>query len=136
MQNTHGIRFTAAASRGDICAIWAVKQRGILSRLGVETASNSFHDTMLQTQPIRNCILKRAYRNTPLSKDAKQTNRLHSGTRSIVERVFGVLKLHYGMGRARYLGLARNQARFMLMAFAYNLKRAFAIHTECHLSTE
>ena len=94
------------------------------------------HDTLLQTQHVRNCILKRAYRNTPLSKTAKQTNRLHSGTRSIVERVFGVLKLHYGMGRARYLGLARNHARFMLMAFAYNLKRAFAIHTACHLSTE
>jgi IS5 family transposase len=40
------------------------------------------------------------------------------------------------MGRARYLGLARNHARFMLMAFAYNLKRAFAIRTACHLSTE
>ncbi|MDE3022944.1 MAG: IS5 family transposase [Pseudomonadota bacterium] len=94
------------------------------------------HDTLLQTRPIRNGILKRAYRNTPLSKAARQTSRNHSATRSIVERVSGVMKLHYGMGRARYLGLARNQARFMLMAFAYNLKRAFTIHTECHRSTE
>ena len=94
------------------------------------------HDALLQTRPIRNGILKRVYRNTPLSKAARQTNRNHSTTRSIVERVFGVMKLHYGMGRARYLGLARNQARFMLMAFAYNLKRAFTIHTECHRSTE
>lgn len=94
------------------------------------------HDMLLQTRHVRNCILKRAYRNTPLSKATKRTNRLHSSTRSIVERVFGVMKLHYGMGRARYLGLVRNQARFMLIAFAYNLKRAFSIHTACHLSTE
>lgn len=94
------------------------------------------HDDLLQTRHIRNRILKRAYRNTPLSKDTKQFNRQQSGTRSIVERVFGVLKLHYGMGRARYLGRVRNQARFMLMCFAYNLKRAFAIHSACHLSTE
>ena len=40
------------------------------------------------------------------------------------------------MGRARYLGLTRNHARFMLMGFAYNLKRAFTIQTACQLTTK
>jgi len=51
------------------------------------------------------------------------SNRINSGVRSIVERVFGVLKLHYGRGNARYLGLSRNKTRFGLMSLAYNIKR-------------
>ena len=49
------------------------------------------HDALLATQGSKNCILERAYRNTPLTKAQKQRNRRHSGIRSIVERVFGVL---------------------------------------------
>ena len=30
--------------------------------------------------------------------------------------------------KARYLGLKRNQARFMLAAMAYNIKRGVAVH--------
>jgi Transposase DDE domain len=43
--------------------------------------------------------------------------------------VFGILKQHYGIAKARYLGLKRNQARFMLAAMAYNIKRGVAIQT-------
>jgi len=85
------------------------------------------HEAHLALQGIVSGILKRAYRNTPLTEAQKQQNRINSGTRSIVERVFGVLKLHYGMAKARYLGLARNHARLMLMTMAYNLKRGLAI---------
>ena len=75
--------------------------------------------------------MRRAYRNRPLSKEDKLFNRLHSGIRSIVERAFGVLKQHYGMGRARYLGLARNQTRFAIMCVAHNLKRGHSIQASC-----
>jgi hypothetical protein len=51
-----------------------------------------------------------------------------------VERVFGVFKLYYGMGQARYLGLARNAVRFGLMCFAYNLKRSIKIQRLCNPS--
>jgi len=44
--------------------------------------------------PIEHDALKRAYRNRPLGKEDKQFNRLPSGTRSPVERVFGVFKQH------------------------------------------
>ena len=56
----------------------------------------------------------KAKRNQPLNEQQKHLNRQWSSVRCTVERVFGVLKQHYGIGKARYLGLKRNQARFML----------------------
>lgn len=82
---------------------------------------------LLEKQSISNKVLKRAYRNKPLTDEDKAINRQNSGTRSIVERTFGVLKLHYGMSKARYLGLNRNKARFGLMSIAHNIKRGMSI---------
>ena len=79
------------------------------------------HDQWLSERDIDNRLTRRAYRNRPLSEKDKQFNRLHSGVRSTVERVFGVLKQHYGMRKARYLGIARNQTRFELMCVAHNI---------------
>ncbi len=87
-------------------------------------------DKFLKDNGITNRILNRAYRNKPLTKEQKRSNRLASGTRSIVERVFGVLKLHHAMGNARYLGLARNKARFGLMCVAHNIKRGLILHRQ------
>lgn len=89
------------------------------------------HDQWLSDRHIKNCLIKRAYRNRPLTADEKRFNRQHSGTRSIVERVFGVLKQHYGMGKARYLGIARNRTRFEMMCIAHNLKRGVSIQRSC-----
>ena len=88
------------------------------------------HDELLKAKHITNRVLNRAYRNKPLTERQKRSNRLASGTRSIVERVFGVLKLHYAMGNARYLGLARNKARFGLMCVAHNIKRGMILHRQ------
>jgi IS5 family transposase len=85
------------------------------------------HDSWLKQNKIENRIIRRAYRNRPLTSQDKQFNRLHSGTRSTVERVFGVLKLHYGMAKARYMGLARNRTGFELMCVAHNIKRGLSI---------
>ena len=81
----------------------------------------------LKQRKIKNRIIKRAYRNKHLTKQDKQFNQLHSGVRCTVERVFGVLKLHYGMGKARYMGLSRNRTRFELMCVAHNIKRGLSI---------
>ena len=88
------------------------------------------HDRMLAKRNIGNRILNKAKRNQPLSDRQKQHNRQWSSVRSTVERVFGVLKQHYGIGKARYLGLKRNQARFMLAAMAYNIKRGVTVQAE------
>lgn len=85
------------------------------------------HDEWLSSKRIDNRVTKRAYRNRPLTSQDKRFNRTHSGVRSTVERVFGVLKLHYGMAKARYLGLNRNRTRFEIMCVAHNIKRGISI---------
>jgi IS5 family transposase len=88
------------------------------------------HDRLLGS---RSCIHERAYRNKPLTHQQKQRNKARSWIRSGVERVFGQLKLHQGLGKARYLGLARNQVRFFLIAMSHNLKKGLSIYKECLL---
>jgi IS5 family transposase len=92
------------------------------------------HDNWLEDHHVDNKVIERAYRNTPLTPKQKKKNQRNSGTRCTVERVFGVLKLHYGMGQARYLGLARNSIRFGVMCLAYNLWRGANIKKSCETS--
>jgi transposase, IS5 family len=88
------------------------------------------HDKLLAKRNTANRILHKAKRNQPLNGQQKHQNRQWSSVRSTVERVFGVLKQHYGIGKARYLGLKRNHARFMLAAMAYNIKRGVTVQAE------
>jgi IS5 family transposase len=85
------------------------------------------HDQILDRNRIKNRVLERAYRNRELTETQKQSNRYASQTRSVIERTFGVLKKYYGLGQARYLGLARNSARVYVMCMAHNIKRAMNI---------
>ena len=43
------------------------------------------------------------------------------------ERAFATMKRWYGMGRVRYLGLARNACHLQFVAIAMNMKRALAL---------
>jgi IS5 family transposase len=88
------------------------------------------HDKLLAKRNTGNRILHKAKRKQPLSDRQKHQNRQWSSIRSTVERVFGILKQHYGLAKARYLGLKRNKARFMLAAVAYNIKRGVAVQVE------
>jgi IS5 family transposase len=74
-----------------------------------------------------NKILHRAYRNKPLTQQQKQENKQCSSIRYIVERTFGLLKQHHGLGKARYLGLERNKTRAQLIAMSHNLKTGMNI---------
>ena len=53
----------------------------------------------------------------------------HAGVRITVERVFGVLKLHNAIRKARYRGLGLNSTRnrVELMCVADNIKRGLSI---------
>ncbi|KAF3983043.1 MAG: transposase family protein [Methylococcales symbiont of Hymedesmia sp. n. MRB-2018] len=57
--------------------------------------ANKQNDKKLGKQ--NNKILHRAYRNTPLTDKQKQDNKQRSSIRYIVERTFGLLKLHHGL---------------------------------------
>ncbi|NOR68562.1 MAG: IS5 family transposase [Methylomarinum sp.] len=91
------------------------------------------HDQLLKEKGIVNRILHKGKRNQPLTDKQKDQNRQWSSIRCTVERVFGVLKLHHGISKARYLGLERNQTRFMLTAMAYNIKRGANIKAEMYV---
>jgi IS5 family transposase len=75
----------------------------------------------------KNKIMHRAYRNKPLTDSQKRENKKHSKVRFVVEQTFGLLKLHHGLGKARYLGLKRNEARAQLIAMSHNIKRGMSI---------
>ncbi len=49
--------------------------------------------------------------------------KIHVTVNETVERFFGLSKLHCGARKARYMGVQRNQSRFMCMAIMYNLKQ-------------
>mgnify|MGYP001081422749 CR=1 FL=1 len=80
----------------------------------------------------KNKVLNRAYRNKPLTDDQKFENQQRSKTRSTVERVFGLMKLHQGLGKARYMGLSRNKAGAMLLAMSHNIKCGMNIFKKYH----
>ncbi len=90
--------------------------------------ANKKNDKKLGKQ--NNKVLHRAYRNTPLTQVQKQENKQCSSIRYIVERTFGLLKLHHGLGKARYLGLERNKTRAQLIAMSHNLKTGMNIFKE------
>jgi len=78
----------------------------------------------LRKRKLKNGIMYKAMRGHPLSERQKQCNRLISTVRGIVERGFGTLKRCYGQHRAKYLGVLKVEAAFLLAALAFNLKKA------------
>ena len=54
----------------------------------------------------------------------KARNRAISSVRQMIERVFGTMKRGYAFCRARYVGLAKVEGEFHLVAMAFNLKKA------------
>jgi transposase, IS5 family len=91
------------------------------------TYKSKKHDYVLKEEHFNSQILERIYRNKPLTNEQKKRNQRRSATRSVVERTFGVLKLDYGMKKARYLSIARNSAQFFMMSMAHNLKRGLSL---------
>ena len=87
---------------------------------------------MYHYRGIDNRLTKRACRNRPLSEKDKRFNRLHCDVRRTVERVFAVLKLNYGIAKARYLGLAHNRPCFELSCLAHNIKRGLSLQQESY----
>lgn len=63
----------------------------------------------------------------PLEPWQKLHNAWTGSVRSAVERAFATMKRWYGMGRVRYLGLARNACHLQFVAMAMNMKRALVL---------
>jgi IS5 family transposase len=80
---------------------------------------------MLRRLGIKDCIMHKSWGGGPkLSAWQRRKNRLIAPIRARVETVFAVFKRHMGYRRVRYLGLIKNQAQLLLLALAYNMRRA------------
>lgn len=63
----------------------------------------------------------------PLTPWQKRRNALIAPRRASVETVFAVLKRRMAYVRVRYVGLIKNAAHLLLLALAYNMRRASAL---------
>ncbi|WP_199752529.1 IS5 family transposase [Bradyrhizobium sp. RP6] len=77
----------------------------------------------LRARGIKPRLMFRPNKHHPLTDRQKRFNDAVGKRRAPVEQVFARLKGSYRWARARYLGLARNQAHLRLICLAMNLKR-------------
>jgi len=69
-------------------------------------------------------ILEKGRRNQLLSEKQQRKNKRLSKIRSAVERVFAVIKVHFGFSKVRYFGLRRNAGHLAIVLMAYNIQHA------------
>lgn len=80
---------------------------------------------MLKAAGIKDYIMYKSWGGGPkLTPWQLRRNKQITPIRARVETVFAIFKRHMGYRRVRYIGLIKNQAQLLLLAFAYNLKRA------------
>lgn len=96
-------------------------QDGVWADKGYKVPDN---DELLKAKKIKNRIMHKAYRNRPLTPWQNTFNSLISKTRWVVERTFGGIKKWFNGGTTRYMGTAKVHTGHILLAIAYNLKRA------------
>jgi IS5 family transposase len=107
--NVQEIDMAARLVQGDEATLYA--DRGYDSK--------RLHD-LLADHGIGNGVMRRGAKNNPALQAG---NNAISLIRRSVEKVFGTLKRHYGLGRMRYFTQTRNELRFCLCVIGYNLKR-------------
>lgn len=72
-------------------------------------------------------IMHRPNRVHRLREEQTAFNKAVGKIRAPVERIFAVLKEHYGLRRTRYRGLARTTTQIFMAIMAMNLKRALVL---------
>ena len=79
---------------------------------------------ILKKRKLKNHILKKAYKNKPLTHWEKKFNKLIGKTRFKVERTFGGIKRWFSGGMARYRGIKKMHTQNLMEAMCYNLYRS------------
>jgi IS5 family transposase len=79
---------------------------------------------LLKKRNLKNQILRKAYKNKPLTRWEKKFNKVIGKTRFKVERTFGGIKRWFNGGLARYRGMAKMHTQNLMEAICYNLYRS------------
>ncbi|TXE18526.1 IS5 family transposase [Psychroserpens burtonensis] len=87
---------------------------------------------LLKKRNLKNHILKKAYKNRPLTYWEKKFNKLIGQTRFKVERTFGGIKRWFNGGEARYRGMGKMHTQNLMEALCYNLYRSPGIIASNH----
>lgn len=74
-------------------------------------------------------IMHRPNKHHPLTSEQLLFNQRLTKLRAPVERVFGILKMHYQLRRTRYIGLVRTTIQITLAVIAINIKRGLKLAT-------
>lgn len=88
---------------------------------GYQSAKNG---EILKSRKLKNHILKKAYKNKPLTHWEQRFNKLIGKTRFKVERTFGGIKRWFNGATARYRGIAKMHTQNLMEAICYNLYRS------------
>lgn len=73
---------------------------------------------------LKDAIMSKAARGRALTSWERLRNRMLSPLRSSIERIFGTFKRSRDFSRSRYVGMAKVEQEFFLVALSYNLVRA------------
>ena len=79
---------------------------------------------LLKKRRLKNHILKKDYKNKPLTHWEKKFNKLIGKTRFKVERTFGGIKRWFNGATARYRGIDKMHSQNLMEAIGYNLYRS------------
>ncbi len=130
MTNTEGIIrkvITTPANRNDLKELIPLLSQeelpagtAVYADKGYATEENR---AFLSKHHLWDCIMHRAYRNSPLSPSQHLFNRAISPIRSAIERTFGSIRRGFNGGRCRYRGLAKTHTQNILESIAFNLYR-------------
>ena len=80
-------------------------------------------EVKLRARKLRSHIHRKGKRGTPLTEQAKGSNRTKSSVRVRVEHVFGAQANDMGGTLVRTIGLARAKAKIGMKNLAYNMRR-------------
>jgi transposase, IS5 family len=79
---------------------------------------------VIEKAKMKNCIHEKGYKNTPITKRQKKSNRRKSKFRARVEHVFGFMENSMKGMRIRTIGIVRAEGLIGLMNLTYNILRA------------
>ena len=93
----------------------------VLGDKGYTSAKNS---NILESKNLENRLMLKATKSKKLTDEEKQFNKDISKYRYVVEQTFGLLKLHFGFTKLRYIGKRKVELEYLLKSLSFNIKKA------------
>ncbi len=93
----------------------------VLGDKGYTSAKNS---NILESKNLENRLMLKATKSKKLTDEEKQFNKDISKYRYVVEQTFGLLKLHFGFTKLRYISKRKVELEYLLKSLSFNIKKA------------